>query len=93
MNLLDGSIYIALTILLIIARFKMAAFKKEGIQLFYSCYGAHIGVQVGTLFGTYIVYGYMDSSAVASMIISAMITAGYIALNAVYFNKRKYLFH
>ena len=92
-----GIMLILVAIFGLVTRFMLAGFKKSGPPMLYVMYALNVLILLIYTFGTKSVISHSTttvdlSSATASAIGSAVFSVVMIALNVVYFNKRKHLF-
>ena len=94
MDFVYGLVLIALAVLCIVTRFRLAAFQKKGPVMLYIVYALIILASVAYS----AVSGWVISGGKAQLIgltelgsIAGMIAG--VALNVIYFNKRKHLFY
>lgn len=106
-NRVYGVLLIAIAVLCIVTRFKLASYKKTGPFLLYCVYGANILANLIYAIGMHVVmsgskymieisdFGFIYVNGYAardSSIVYCIITAVILCLNIVYFKKRAHLF-
>lgn len=95
MHILDigfGIVYFALIPFALIARSSLAKFKKDAPNMFYIYHGASMIVSVAYNMFSVIITGGSISEIIAQALGTAAGVVLFIALNIIYFNKRKHLF-
>lgn len=87
-----GIVYFALIPFALIARSSLAKFKKDAPNMFYIYHGASMIVSVIYNIFSVIITGGSVSEIIAQALGTAAGVVLFVALNIIYFNKRKHLF-
>ena len=88
-DILFGIFFVMYAILIVITRQKLAGFKKDALQLLYTCLGVSVLIPAAYAVTNIVVIGFLRIYLIVVSMIAAVIL---FLIYAVYYGKRKSLF-